>query len=640
MKKKLLATIGLSLLSVGLSWAVTSVFETPLSFEQKPRTYVHYPFTWLNGDCCETNCTIDFFGVYYQRNACCAFGCGTDCTPLTSCENSCNKVTSNTIPLAQLWFGKSSFTVADAFEGGEVSGPVDNPFVLFTTLKPQLGYNERGAFIGATVNRFNLGCNGDWFVSARIGLPISIVEVNQRSVNNSGSIDPDFVNTITTIQQQFNGGDDASKGSLDGRDVRAYRLDLLTSLKLPNGDPMVVFGTASSNTTVAGQDITINTNQLSQASTGINAPMYVYKQSSGIIPITPAGQDANSTFPTADFQNLLIAQSPDGVLQANGTQIAPGGVGPVVTMADGQWASFNGLPNPGAGSAQVNYAGGLGANKSIQKQLFLVPVGSSSSVSFEPIGLTVQNIIDRVIEDLQLSGANPISFLAEQGIDFGRSDCTTGAGDLFMDIWGGKQNDCWFADGLFGLRVPTGTKTSCPQRIFAQPNGSNGHFGIRLGLEGGYMLRNWLGLKAEVFWTHFCKARERRAATFTGSNIRNIGPCVDADVSWNSVVLYLDATFFSRCCPDAGWDFGYEFYARSKDKLCYAVTQIADFAGSVKTLDACAGAFGSNTQSHKLRAEFFNRWGCFQIFFGGSYIVAGRYVMKETEWHLGVKADF
>lgn len=638
MKQRFLVTASLIILSTQSLFAVTSHFRTPLSFEQKPRTYVHYPTLQELESC--SNWLIDGFGVYYQRNACCAFGCDTSCNP---CNNLCtsNKVTSHTVPLAQLWFGKSSFLVADAFANGVITVPTGNPFLNFVTLTPRFSYNERGAFVGITVHRYNLGCDGEWFVKGRIGLPISVVEVNQRQGNpfDCTPINPDFANTIVNIQQEIQGNGSTS-GAIDTKTVGVYRLDLLSSLMLPDGTPMVQYGTitpgsTAGNTRIAGQDITNNEAQVIQqtGSPFLRGPIYMYKQSSGMVPFAPNGltQVEVASAPPLG-QNLMRSNDSNLVLPADG----------LTNFPDGQWAVFGGqsLPPFTTFNEQEDYAGNLGTNPAAQRQLFLAPVWEPSGAGWEEIGLVVEDTITRVIQDLENAQVTPLTFLCLKGIDFNRSECLSGAGDLFIDIWGGKQNACWFADGLIGFRVPSGARVRDPRRIFAQPNGSNGHFAFKLGAEGGYMVCDWIGLKLEMFFNHFFKATEKRAAIFQNALIRNIGPCVDARISWNTFILYLDATFFSLRCPNLGWDFGYEFYAKSKDDFCYCVSELADFTGVIQPLDNCLARQNTDTQTHKVRLEVFNQWGCFQIFFGGSYILAGKNAMKETEWHLGMKAEF
>ncbi len=627
MNKRLLLIVGLLGISVGSLFATTSYFRTPLSFLQKPRTYVHYPLFPI--DECD-DWIVDAFGVYYQRNACDAFGCPTDCI-IDECAKSCdtnNDTTTNTVPLSELWFGKSEFKIGDAFPNGD-AGDTGNPFVNFATLKPQFGYDERGVALGITVNRYNLGCDKTWFVSGRVALPIKRIEVNQRRGCGCEERADALADAIVTFQQQFP-GESPMSGDQDTKSVRAYRLDFLGSLKQDNGDPMIDYGTVtgdvSGNTRVAGQDISDNDTQSNGGA--LRAPMYVYKQSSGKVPFPPQGlelMDVSNGPPLG--QDLMI----DG----NAALLTAAGNG---ALANGQWARFGGFTNGGSDN-QANYAGGLGSDPAAQRQLFLVPVQQSSSPAWEEIGLVVQNTIDRVVEDLLLLDEGAVDYLASKGVDFGRSDCSTGAGDTFIDVWGGRMCDCWFADAVLGFRLPTGTDAD-PKRIYQQTTGNNGHFATKLGVEGGYKPCDWLGAKVEFFWRHNFNATEKRAAAFRGATVKNIGPCLDARVNWDDFQLYIDFTFFSQRCPNLGWDVGYEFYAKTKDDVCFCSNDLQAWNGTASALNPRLLEENTDTQAHKVRAEIFNEWGCFQLFFGGAYNFAGKNVMKEALWYLGMKAYF
>ena len=638
MKQRFLLIAILTAFRIDMLFAVTSDFFTPFSFEQKPRTYVHYPILPELEKC--TDWDVDAFGVYYQRNACDAFGRNPDCVSSCGpCDNN-NKVTSHTVPLAQLWFGKQCFTVADAFADGVISAPTGDPLISFVTFCPRFVYNERGVFIGVTANRYNLGCRKDWFLSGRIGLPVSIVEVVQRQGPNEicTPINPDIFDAIVSMQQEIPGNGNSS-APIDTKTVGIYRLDFLSTLQLPDGTPMVQYGTltpgsTSGNMRIAGQDITDNDGQVTtQDPNHLRGPIYMYKQSSGKVPFAPNGlTNEEVAIKPPVGQDLMISADANVILPADG----------ISGVADGQWGVFGGvsLPPNLAFDEQRDYAGNLGLNPAAQRQLFLAPVWDPSTGGWEEIGLVVENTITRVLEQLQFENPATLTFLCERGIDFARSECVTGAGDLFIDIWGGKQKACWFADGLIGFRLPTGSQIDDPRRIFAVPTGSNGHFAFKLGAEGGYMPRDWIGLKLEFFWNHFFDATEKRSAVFKGASVRNFGPCVDARVGWDTFILYADATFFSQRCCNLGWDVGYEFYAKTKDRFCFCAAEAADFTGVIKQLDNFFARENTNTQTHKLRAEIFNQWDCFQIFLGGSYIIAGKNALKETELHLGMKAYF
>lgn len=652
MKKGLLIAVGLLSLPVVSLYATTSYFRTPLSFIESRWGYVHYPFAWLD-DC--ANWEIDAMGVAYERSACRAYGKNPACINNDDeCNSSCNnnnKVTRDTVSLSQLWFGKESFLASEIFAGGIASGSSVNPFLNFVRITPNFDYNENGAALALNAVRKNLGCDKSWFVGGRIALPISVIEVNQRNAGSIAVVIPgELANTVITMEQQYAGKTDGTAetaGSTDSRIVKAYRLDFLSSLKLPDGTAMVRYGTvgdATTDTFIAGQDITTNMDQYLVASGSDRAPIYAYKQSSGVFPIAVPGLNKDSNgpagtgalFPVNIAGNAvypLIDDEANVILNAAGNN-----------SSDGQWGAFGGFNSaPGLVNLQEDYAGGLGLDVATQKQLFIVPVAASSSQSFENVGLLVQNTIDQVLASLQTQGSPDVSviqFFADRGILFESSDCSTGAGDTFLEFYGGKMRDCWFADGLFGLRLPTGSDADDPRRIYEQTTGNNGHFATKLGAEGGYVPCSWFGMKFDFFWSHNFSHTEKRAVPFKGSTVRNIGPCIDAKVHWDDFQAHADFTFFSPRCPDLGWDFGYEFYAKTDDKLCLCATQAIDFNGNTQFVDASILSEDTNTQSHKLRAEIFNRWGCFELFFGGSYIIAGRQVMKEAECHLGMKAYF
>jgi hypothetical protein len=632
MKKGLLSIVSLLSLTAGPLSATTSFFRTPLSFIESRWGTVHYPLPPLD------NCgwQVDTMGLVYQRSACDAFGrdplCGTN-----NCKNICDdgndtSTTRKTVPLSQLWFGKADFSARDI---GFVSSE-GNPFLAFTNFSPRFRYYENGVALALNAYRL-VGCDKSWFVGARAALPICSIQVNEVASVKLSTITPDFEDTIVPIQQQLHGTSPGT-GSVDSRDVKAYRLDFLSTLEMPDGTPMVEYGTVTGditgNTRIAGQDITNNVTQTIGGDTNDRrAPVYVYKQSSGIVPLPPKGLTVASLTgnvpPTG--QNLMISSDANVLLAADGS-------GPV----DGQWAAFGGFtPTPPGGQPnyQADYAGNLGTNVAAQKQLFVVPVGTSSGgTTFEPIGLVVQNTIDYVIQKLQLASTVALDFFADKG--YSLSSCTSGAGDTFIDFYGGKWCDCWYGDLLVGLRLPTGTDSDNQKNLYQQMTGNNGHFGLKFGVEGGYKACDWMGIKGDVFWRHNFRATEKRAAAFVGSTVHNFGPCIDAQVKWNDLQAHVDVTVFLPKCPNTGWDVGYEFYYRTKDDLCYCATQAYNLAGVLQTLDPNLAAADSKLLSHKVRFEVFSQWECVEAFLGASYIFAGDNVMKEREWHIGMKAYF
>lgn len=641
MRKKFLYAVGMLMLHGGVPLcAATSYFRTPLSFIESRWGTVHYPLNWMN-DCDDWE--IDTLGVWYERKACDAYGQNPNCR---TCPNSCStheKVGRNTVSLSQLWFGQESFLASEAFAGGQVSSS-QNPFLPFTRITPRFDYDESGVALAVNVVRKNLGCGKTGFVGLRVAMPIMMVDVKQTNAGSPAEFDASLGGAIISIQQQLN-GQESVPGSVDSRDVKAYRLDFLSAMQLLDGTPMVQYGDLTTNTRIAGQDVTTNQDQYESTSgNALRAPIYLYKQTNGVYPLPAQGLNSNQALypPTViggpNNAFLMIDNQADALLSADGLSNALGGA----PLIDGQYAAFGGFQSaPPTPDLRQDYAGSLANNVAAQRQLFIVPVAASSaSTVWEPIGLVVQDTIDYVLSTLDNNPTTIIAFFADRGIDLESSDCSTGAGDTSVQLYAGRMCDCWFADGLVGLRFPTGTNYDNPKRIYQQTTGNNGHFALKLGVEGGYKACDWLGIKADFFWEHNFSAREKRAAAFVGSTTRNIGPCIDARVSWDAFQVHVDSTFFNPKCSDMGWNFGYELYAKLDDKVSFCGVQTLDFNGAMQRLDPNILHKHTNTQSHKVRGEVFKRWDCFEIFLGGSYIIAGRQVMKEAECHIGFKAYY
>ncbi|HLJ31224.1 MAG TPA: hypothetical protein VKU36_02195, partial [Candidatus Babeliales bacterium] len=236
------------------------------------------------------------------------------------------------------------------------------------------------------------------------------------------------------------------------------------------------------------------------------------------------------------------------------------------------------------------------------------------------------------------------TFFANNGIDLGYQR-TVGIGDLEAEVYGGicHYND-WFADGILGFLFPTGKRQENSNKVLYKPAGNNGHFVIKLGVDGGWQPREWFAFEIRPYFFHAFKRTEHRAAPFAGATIVNIGPETDVKVSWNYFTLQTDFSFFHPHNPDLGFVLGYELFAKGHDRVsldCDCGTTATDLLGRTnQTLSAENYERNTNSLANKLRAEIFYRCNYFEIFGGGSEIVAGRHVMKESEAHLGLTIYF
>ncbi len=231
-------------------------------------------------------------------------------------------------------------------------------------------------------------------------------------------------------------------------------------------------------------------------------------------------------------------------------------------------------------------------------------------------------------------------FFIENGINIcsGRSQ---GLGDLDLEFYIGRNflcDDRLLLELQFGVTVPT-SKAMCDcKQVLRQPLGVNDHTQVRVGAIGAY---DWsdrfkIGADFRYFWRLNIA---NRLLLHLKCNYQNIGPCINADVSWNYLLAHVDLTFMaSDCC---GFDFGYEVYHKQCDKICSNVTQAIPFGSTTPAaLDFNVARRLTEVTSHKLYAEGFMGVGACQIFGGFGHSVAGRNAMRDAEWYLGMEITF
>ena len=596
--------------------AVTGKLVSELSLQ---RGVIHYPLKACDR---EDLWQVDMWGAGYSRQACCAFACN-DCHE--------HRSTTDTMSLSKLFFGKSCFHGQEAFTNGLLTAPTGHPGLVFAKICPDFSYNEAGVYLGLHAQRDI--CNSCWSVGWRASLPISRVQVEQRGSCNCEIWDEGSCN-LYTCRQEFTDAKDDGIGS-KMNNVCAYRLDFLSTLLMPDGTPMVKYGNGSADTTVANIPITIEYAQGQGFKERAIASMYVL-----------GAQDGNLT-------NALIIGGVQSGLESNNLARGVGPNTPSDPAELAQWtlnaAGTNSNPDAAtngdrlAFSRSVNYAGNLGVNPAQQKEWFLVP-NSTGAATAEILIIdanAVQNAIEYVLHSFDFCSGSGISFFKEHCVDFTTSECSVGAGDLYLEWYGGYHPECWYVDGLLGLKLPTGTKTRDARRIYWQPTGNNGHVELRGGVEAGWQ-HKWFALRSMLSYSHAFNHTEWRAPAFLGATIKNIpaGCPVPARVHWGYFWGNLDLTLFHPNCSNCGLVIGYELYAKQQDKVCFCNSTARDFLGYTHPLDKEILEKGTNTHLQKVRGEFFHRVGCCEYFGGGYYSFAGRCALKETEFHVGAAIYF
>jgi len=444
--------------------------------------------------------------------------------------------------------------------------------------------------------------------------------------------------SVIDCRQEFNQSNGATPST-----ICSYRLDYLAGLKLPNGNDMVKFGNGTNPTMIAGKVVddsfttayATNINLIAGysnsadckpavGSVGLsspNAPVYLMRQSSGAMPYDPTFVPSSVGGQTG---NYILANACAAPLPQDGN------VG-----ADGDRYRFiNG----------TDYTS-LADDPTEQAKWFVIPVASSNSYKLPELTDEIFNVIEYVARtDSGTAGSSSsdsaLQFFADKGIFLSQSQNIVGAGDLELYIYGGRYWDTSYINGYFGFRLPTGKEMDDIGQVYFQAPGHNGHFELMLAVDGGVQFNNIIAFQGDAGYHAVLRHTERRAAPFQGATIRNIGPTIDADVSWGWFQLNAGFTLFHPQDPDLGCTLGYEFYAKQKDSVHLCATTATDLLGGTYALNAALLEKYTNTQTNKIRGTCFYKIGYAEFIGGAYYTFAGKHAMREVGWHLGLNINF
>ncbi len=564
--------------------------RAPIPFRNGFQRFEHYPYLCEDFDKCWD---FDAYLGAWHRESDGAFRHGT------------RKET-----LAQLIFGSPSFFLINAFPPGTNNGGF--AALTLAELTPLLNYSENGVMFALNINR-RLDC-GTWDVGARFNIPFRAVTVTADNtvgdqsflaaisallINNPVDMgvpnNPGFTPNPTAVANSF-----------------AYRLDALNALGLVNFSNPTTKPTPGS-VTIANQVVD---------NTGAAAP----GQS------TPVNVLSSTTTPTPPFSLANTFVDALDPLPGNGD------------LANGTRARF---------VSGTNYTP-LGASATNQGLLWITPTDFNApiTVPVDPatplvISTAAANIAAAVTAALASTSASQTvaQFLATRNVNF-NTQHLSGAGDLDVDFYARRNFLCgchgdWYVEGIVGLRFPTGKRVHNPGNLYAQPLGNNGHTEIKGGAQVGWNPCDWFAVKADITGYHVFKRKERVAAAFTGATVRNIGPTVDARISWNYLLANLDLTFYRESCNGcSGIDIGYQPYYKFRDKVTFEQLTAADFLGNTQTLDATILERNTKRSVHRIKTEIFHKTCDWEIYGGWLHSIAGRNIQRETDWYAAMAVFF
>ncbi len=588
-----------------LSCAVQAIneFRTPLSF-RNDGSYHHWlgPIqnaVWhneTNVPCLREDCCFQaniFTGSFYR--------CASD----VFFNVDKNKNTRKTTGLSSLFFGKDSFRGEEAFVDGIIKDSEIlqriNPFLGFARITPTFDYTERGAFLGGRID-YTFGCENKWHAGGRASVPFKVIEIEQ---NPNVKIEETLEDVVRFREVRL---DEVANG--DSLEFAA-RFDFLNSIFVnttddadnPIVDPFIDYDNISGRIFIGSQSLTSE-----------NA------SDSGEVPAAYATKKSDGELPLPRFRRA--ASEVGSSLGVNGE------------AADGSTVFFK---------EDVDYSNNLRCNRDAQGTLFIVSRAEDDLTDITDAAGAVVKELRNIIQNNLEPAETALEFFRTRGIDMRAHERIAALGDIELETYVGYgHRDCWYLDGILGVRLPTGKKKDSDDSPFYISTGHNRHTEIKLGLEAGWMPWYWMGFKIDGSFHHAFKRTEQRALAFKDSTIRNIGNNVDVDVSWNYFIGHVDWTVFHPWNTEMGAVIGYEFFGKRKDNVDFKdMTTATDLLGRTnQELDSELLETRTNSMSHKIRGQIFHRWNLFEVFAGASHVFAGRSVMKETEAHLGFAIHF
>lgn len=528
----------------------------------------------------------------------------------------------NTHPLSALFFGKSCFSLSEALPGAYTTPGTEyySPFVAVATLEPRISYEESGFSIGGRL-AYAI-CNNKGRIGIRGRVPFRRIEIEREDLGDK--YDDPLENLVTgevVTRESITGAADIAKDVF----TRAIRLDFLQALVYTaNGDPILGFDSAG------------------EAAITTNKAAWDLHLANPDNEITAVVQSPVGTLPRSPDRFLGIHQTP---VTAPTTLPANGGVSDATQYAF--WTGTDYTP--------LNIHTGTDAEKMAAKQraaeLWAISVHSpgQGGNSFTTKTDSMWTVIDHALKNYQ---QNVYAWLEDRGFEFA-SETRAGIGDIDVDLFYEHQlHDDIVGEVFAGVRIPTGSDNYCcnPYR----PHLGNGnHWELSLGGLLAWQAATCINLKIDGRYSFVLSSEEKRPAAFVGACVKNIGPCVCANVDWDYFVGHIDLNFFHPKTDAISSLVGYEFYYKTTDSIRFKCSTLESWLGQIYnstteewesnagTLSSCVAEMHTQAIAHKICFETsfrITKW--FELFCGATYVFAGKNVSRDADCHGGFVVSF
>jgi hypothetical protein len=139
---------------------------------------------------------------------------------------------------------------------------------------------------------------------------------------------------------------------------------------------------------------------------------------------------------------------------------------------------------------------------------------------------------------------------------------------------------------------------------------------------------------------HALRGHELVGAPFAGACVKNIGPCIDAEIGWSYFLGHFNLTFVPPCNPYVGFALGYEPYIKHQDHIRLEQDTARDFLGNTQTLDPRVLERKTEVISQRVITEVFYVENAYTFSAGWTYVFAGKNVPKDRDLYVGFQVSF
>lgn len=648
MNKKIVQSTLLALAMAGGSVCATEL-HAPL-----PGGPLRYDFEYLKKD----KQALNIWSTGYMREA----------------DKAYTKHGFNTNPLSTLIFGKSEFTIAEAFQGAtDQQGYFENNHPGLSTIKiaPRVSFEERGIVLGADWSMPVMKNKGR--IGIRASLPLRDVRM-EKDNEAEAAITGDQSKVLNEIRYVPDANLTAPHGGITLSNVSSYNLKYLAGVKGLDSTGHVVnlFSYAADGTAAKIGGVPVPQDSGNIANIGFNniiPGLVIRAKVSGQAPRGQGGALLLDRAGTAAL-DVPVGNSQIGYYDGTGatgyyaSEQLNAGAGSSFTAANSKKltaipAGELNDPATGVGAALVlvsdyDYRG------DIDPDLWFTTVHGLNGAPVKE-SATAKSIIDNALLYHKTSVGQ---FLKDRGYVFETYNLA-GLGDANVDLfYSHKLTKKVIAELALGVVIPTGAGDKYFGNPYRKFLGNGDHIELKAGAKLAANLFKCFDFKADARYNFVLETTEHRMQVFKNSTIKNIGNPADADVSWGYFTGNVDVTMYHPKTRDIATTIGYQLYYKTEDKVNFKEKTTTDHmlgrvwtqAGGLPADAATAGTHwaefpmelgnkearrGTESVAHRAYVEGSYKFSKYlTLSVGGKWTFAGQNVAADGEAFTGVNVKF